>query len=705
MAVSIAPEQILHQIRAEQQASWGSGTRTPIEVYLQRHPEVCANRELLIDLVYSEIALCRQRGETVDPNDYVRRFPDLADDLRREFEFDGYLDDILPQSPDGSTLPFQEKIPLRLLSAGSLPRIEGYDVLGHLESGSFGDVYRARDHALNRLVALKVLKRGGRIEEANFKREARMVASLNKPECFVQIFDFDESQGQQYFAMELMEGGTLKDFAKLRPLSPVEIAGLMEKVARALQAAHELGIVHRDLKPSNILLTRDGVPKIADFGLAKQLDCESTITPDSGAALGTIAFMAPEQAGGKGGEVGPRADLYALGGILYFLLCDRSPLSFEKNEPSAFALQRILHEIPAPPRRLLPDGKTPRDRSPRETDLETICLKCLEKNPADRYASAGEVADRLKRVCDGLPIPERPPGVARRLATLLRRRSGSAFTAAAVLAVTALSAAVVALLPPRQPPSETELRTKERARITDELRTGGRYVFDKNAPMPGPLAWRIGGERTFKKSPHLSFDSPEISLLELTSDPGVEGWRLSAKVRHKSASGDSAVGFYFSSHRLSGDDEPLVESFFLLGFDDRGTTAWRRKTALGLTGNAFLMSRLHREAYAFGLGGVSPMYGYLPIKAVLSENPPSPLRELRLEVTPATVQGFCTEDDDLQPVGGPFPVEAITRPIAIHYPENQPAVRPPYSPRASIGLFVLRGEADFDEITLERLDP
>ncbi len=699
MAESTSTEKLLSKIRTQQQASWRDGLRTPIEAYLEANPEAGANRELLLDLVYSEIVLRRQGGEEVAPDDYFRRFPGLADDLRREFEFDGFLDDILPPSKQGSSLADGEKLPLRHLPLEPLPDIEGYDVLSWIESGSFGDVYRARDQSLNRIVALKVLKRTGRVEEANFQREAELVAGLTNPGCFVQVYRFGESQGQQYFAMELMEGGSLKDLALRRSLAPGEIAALMEQVARALQAAHDRGVLHRDLKPGNILLTRDGAPRIADFGLAKKLDEESTITPDGGGALGTVAYMAPEQARGGRGQVGPAADLYGLGGLLYFLLCGRPPLDFDPHEPSQIALHRIQHDTPAPPRRPVAKGTRPPRRSRQEHDLETICLKCLEKNPADRYASAGEVAELLKKIHQGEKIPRSPVALARGFVNTLRQRPGRMF-AAAVLALAVLGAAALAVLPGRQLPAEAELRTKERARIADELRTKGRYVFDPKDELPGPFAWRLGEERPFAKTGSVSFDTHELNLLELVDSPGAKHWRLSAKVRHRISSGiHSSVGFYFSLVPLSEQGQPRADSFFRFGFYDRGVGTVVAEAPLERKGRVFFTSRILREN--FPLRQERDLSVSLQLKAVMGFDP-SPLRYLILEVSPDGVRGYYEDQGVRLLVAPPLAPRELTKPIPYF---NQKPIAPVFTPLASIGLFVEKGCADFDQITLERLDP
>jgi serine/threonine protein kinase len=225
--------------------------------------------------------------------------------------------------------------------------------------------------------------------------------------------------------MELCEGGSLAEgLRKNGSMPPPEAARLVETLARAIDGAHRHGIVHRDLKPANVLLAADGTPKITDFGLAKNL--EEAGQTHSGAVLGTPSYMAPEQAQGKSREIGPAVDVYALGGMLYECLTGRPP--FQSDTPMDTLLQVIGHE-PVPPSRLQP--KVPRD-------LETICLKCLRKDPAHRYRTAADLADDLRRFQNGEPILARPVGLAERAAKWVRRNPTVAALTATILALLGL---------------------------------------------------------------------------------------------------------------------------------------------------------------------------------------------------------------------------------------------------------------------------
>jgi serine/threonine-protein kinase len=307
------------------------------------------------------------------------------------------------------------------------PAVAGYEILHVLGRGGMGVVYRARQTRLSRLVALKMVLAGKHADAehlARFRTEAEAVARLQHPHI-VQIYDVGEHEGLPYFCLELVAGGSLDQKLNGIPLPSRRAAHLVETLARAMHAAHQQGIVHRDLKPSNVLLAPSdpfhGVqlenspdesgyfePKISDFGLAKKLDDRRGQT-QSGAIIGTPEYMSPEQAGGKKSQIGPATDIYALGAILYELLTGRPPFVAETPLDT---LMEVLEQEPAPPRLI----NTKVDR-----DVETICLKCLEKDPADRYASALAMAEDLRRARQGEPISARSFNVFDRLGRTLER--------------------------------------------------------------------------------------------------------------------------------------------------------------------------------------------------------------------------------------------------------------------------------------------
>jgi tetratricopeptide (TPR) repeat protein len=342
---------------------------------------------------------------------------------------------------------FQGTSPDQAAQKPTWPAVAGHEVLGELGRGGMGVVYLARQPGLDRLVALKVILSGAHADEAErarFRREAQTLARLQHPGV-VQVFEAGEHDGNPYLVLEYVPGGSLADRLDGTPLPARQVALLVRTLAQAMEAAHRAGVVHRDLKPGNVLLAACGlagsasdapakpqaaeaavdfIPKITDFGLARCLDAQ-TVPTQSGVVVGTPSYMAPEQARGSK-DVGPAADIYALGAILYELLTGRPP--FRGPTPLETVLQ-VLDDDPVPLRLLLP-------RLPR--DLETICMKCLHKDPARRYASAGELADDLGRFLSGEPIRARPVGRAERVVRWCRRNPlAASLTAALVLVLAA----------------------------------------------------------------------------------------------------------------------------------------------------------------------------------------------------------------------------------------------------------------------------
>jgi WD40 repeat protein/predicted Ser/Thr protein kinase len=298
----------------------------------------------------------------------------------------------------------------------------GYEILGELGRGGMGVVYKARQVGLNRLTALKMILAGGyasRDDLARFQREAEAIARLQHPNI-VQVYEVGERDGRPFFSLEFIDGGSLQKRLDGTPMHGAEAAGMVEMLARAVHYAHTQGIVHRDLKPANVLLMADGTPKITDFGLAKSVGDDSGQT-GTGAVLGTPSYMAPEQAAGRTAQVGPAADVYSLGAILYDLLTGRPPF---RGETVLDTLSQVQNDEPVAPRRLQP-------RVAR--DLETVCLKCLRKEPGRRYGSALDLAEDLRRFLAREPILARPVTVLERTWKWARRRPGMATLAAALL--------------------------------------------------------------------------------------------------------------------------------------------------------------------------------------------------------------------------------------------------------------------------------
>jgi len=320
-----------------------------------------------------------------------------------------------------------------------LPDIPGYTVLSLLGHGGMGVVYKARHLKLERVVAIKMLLAGGfaaPAELARFLREAQAIAALRHPHI-VQVFDVGDLDGRPYFTMEHVEGGNLAQKLAGTPQPAQQAAEMVATLAAAVQVAHAGGIVHRDLKPANILLTPEGAPKITDFGLARRYEDGSDLTI-GGTRLGTPSYMSPEQAIGREGTIGPSADIYSLGAVLYEMLTGRPPF---RGDSPAETERQLLHDDPVAPGLL--NARIPRD-------LEVICLKCLHKTPISRYASAQALADDLRRFLAGEPISARPVGFVERAVKLIRRSPArSALIAGSILVLIVLSGAALWVLSAR----------------------------------------------------------------------------------------------------------------------------------------------------------------------------------------------------------------------------------------------------------------
>jgi tetratricopeptide (TPR) repeat protein len=309
-----------------------------------------------------------------------------------------------------------------------------YEIVREIARGGMGVVFQARQVSLNRLVALKMILAGQLADEGAVRRfhiEAEAAANLDHP-GIVPIFEVGEHEGQHYFSMGFVEGQSLSGLLSAGPLPPREAAALLAKVADAIDYAHRRGVIHRDLKPANILLDQAGNPRVTDFGLAKKVEEDSGLT-GSGQVMGTPSYMAPEQAGGKRGEVGPAADVYALGATLYALVSGRPPF---QAASAIDTIRMVIGEEPVSPRKL--NASVP-------LDLETICLKCLEKEAGERYASASALADDLRRYLAGEPILARPVGAAGRAWRWSKRNplAAALLTVVAILTATGTSTITV----------------------------------------------------------------------------------------------------------------------------------------------------------------------------------------------------------------------------------------------------------------------
>jgi eukaryotic-like serine/threonine-protein kinase len=504
------------------EAAWAAGQRPRIEAYLDEAP-AAARPDLLRELLALELAYRLRQGETPTPDEYCRRFPEHAEPIHATFS------EIAPERagpPAGgpSRTPLPDQLASTLLPGGPrpfpgpAPAVPGYEILGVLGRGGMGIVYQARQVKLKRLVALKMILAGDEAEPQPLDRlraEAEAVARLQHPNI-VQLYEIGEHDGRPYLALEYVAGGSLEQRLHGAPLPPEPAARLLAAVARAVHHAHRHGIVHRDLKPANILLRNDegrmtnderspkpeartpqgeggvrpsalgirhsfvishssfGIPKVTDFGLAKQLGSDSGRT-HSGAILGTPSYMAPEQAEGKAKTIGPAADVFALGTILYETLTGRPPF---RGATVLETLEQVCSQEPVPPSRLQP--KLPRD-------LETICLKCLHKEPPKRYGSAEALAEDLERFLAGEPVRARPtPAWERALKWARRRKAAAALLVVSTLALLGAVAGGLWAVEERAQKIEKELRERKH---TDALRDKAQELQSKGQDAAAGERW------------------------------------------------------------------------------------------------------------------------------------------------------------------------------------------------------------------------
>ena len=381
---------------AFQYDGWRDGSPKTIDDVLRAFPDLAAYPDVVLDLIYGEYFARRDLGQNVAIDDYCQRFPAHADQLRQQ----SALHEAIVCGPSDTLSPHD-------IETFQLP---GYTLLGEIGRGGMGIVYKARQDTLDRLVAIKVILSEYHFRSAwrsRFAAEATAIARLRHPN-FVQIFDYGVVANQPYLVLEWIDGGTLAERIAGVGQDTLWAAEITQTLAVAIHFAHEKQLVHRDLKPANILLTENGVPKITDLGLSVQLtvvdhaaECPTEATPTAPSLTtlyGSPPYMAPEQLATPRRPLTPASDIYALGVILYESLTGQVPfLGASLME----TLDCIRQESPLPPRQLRPDVSR---------DLETICLKCLDKEPARRYASASDLAEDLRRFRAGLPIKARRVG-------------------------------------------------------------------------------------------------------------------------------------------------------------------------------------------------------------------------------------------------------------------------------------------------------
>jgi serine/threonine-protein kinase len=585
---------------------------------------------------------------------------------------------------------------------GAPARVGPYEVRGTLGRGGMGVVYAGWDPDLRRPVALKMLGPlspwvGSEERERlarRFSQEAQVLAQLKHPHI-VPVYAATVQDGEPCFVMERVAGGSLATHRqRLTERGPRAVAAFVEKVARAVHHAHERGVLHRDLKPANILLDPDGEPLVGDFGLAKLFanggpdgDRAGPASPTAdtlpdvsvgltlpGHAPGTPAYMAPEQFEPSFGPVGPATDVWALGVILYELLTGRKPFGRGSRAELRAAVCQV---VPARPRAL-----------ERRVDrhLEAVVLRCLEKQPERRYASAADLAADLGRWRRGEPTTARPAGRPRRAWHAVRRHPLAA--AAAVLL-----ACLVASLPLARHLTDPErpLRALEATLARGEPVTllGDTGTPAWSAPALGvPLIEAPSGpDRTFTVS------ALDPVLLELLRDPQ-GNYRFSAEVRHRE-SNHGEVGLYFAYGRPPTPGAPSC--FCTLTFNDMD--AYYVRPDGTRRSRADVSVRQHRPADRVSFGRVLCGQYFVPAR-VAAEASPTPWRHLAVEVTPRGIEAFW----EGRPIGRVARPD-IPKPFKDFHlrKEPEPEGEPPFGPRLPLGLYVSHGQALFRRVTVQPL--
>lgn len=372
---------------------------------LPKHHSASAEHDEQLSRLFSDLSDRSARGEPVDIDAVARAHPEFSAELR---ELWGAV--MLADAIGSNANEFAAAQVPDIASAIQLPcRIGEYQLLEELGRGGMGVVYKALHVSLNRIVALKMLLRGpfaSPDDQARFRAEAEAIAQLDHPNI-VPVYEVGQLEGHIYFSMKFVEGRTLQQVLATQPMDAREAARILSLVGKAVDFAHRRGVLHRDLKPSNILIDDEGQPHVNDFGLAKRISAQDSITR-SGAVIGTPAYMAPEQAAGQRGQVGPVSDVYALGSILYHAIAGQPPFT---GDSAVDVVLRVLEEDAPMARTINPDANR---------DLEMIATRCLQKPPDLRYPSAAEFSRDLDAWLADEPVSARKGRISQVAALMFR---------------------------------------------------------------------------------------------------------------------------------------------------------------------------------------------------------------------------------------------------------------------------------------------
>jgi len=583
---------------------------------------------------------------------------------------------------------------------GVLPRLPDYEVLEEIGHGGGGIVFRARQWAADRIVALKFILGGigSPVERQRFRAEVRALGKLNHPNVVI-VHDVGEADGCPYFAMEYLPGGSLSKRAKEKPYAPADAAVLVEILAHAVQAGHDAGILHRDLKPGNVLLTADGIPKIADFGLAKRWDRNSdAVTIDqmtrTREVIGTPAYMAPEQAAADHGLVGPATDVYGLGTILYELLTGGPPFKGSESQNTRW---QVLHSPVVPPRDL-------NRRVPRA--LEAIALKCLDKDPDHRYLTARELADDLGRFRRGEPTVAPPLTFVGRVGRTARRHSRALGTVAAGAVLVASTVAIGAMLRHRNPPDNPDAAVEQMEKGLEDgvpqtlIGETGQPRWSQWSGGAGTSATSVFNDETFCIQ---SATSGHLTLIRKVPD---NGFKLSADISHESrldAGSSSYVGLFFGSRRIPWSANEEVENWYSLTYNDWEPELPRKQQEFFLR-HFCLLTRP-----GFHLDSAHGQIGHLTFEPNKRGNLPI-WRHVEITARPTGIDAYFVDGFGRKFRIGILPGSEArlnqigrddTFPVLARYVNEPTPQWPGWSPSGAVGLIVSRGQASFRNVVIE----
>ena len=650
------------------------------------HLVVCRNCETLLQSIRGgEDAFIR------DLRQIVRAAPPLLAEAGRQTRAD------LPAGNGGSS----GSAPTRL---DGIPRRFGeYELLEKLPAGGMSDVFKARQFHPNRLVAIKIphcVPVPGLEAFERFQREIEAIAQLQH-EHVVRIYECGAEEGLRYFSMEYMAGGSLAAKLAGSPLPEREAAQLVQTLARAVHFVHQHDIIHRDLKPANVLLGTDGSAKLTDFGLAKWLNGDDELTR-SHAILGTAKYMAPEQARGETQQVGPLTDVYGLGTILYECLTGRAP--FRGATPEA-TLRLVDSSPPIPPSML---------RRGLCRTLEAICLKCLEKDPKQRYASAEELADDLKHWLNHAPTKARPPRWPARVYRKARRH----VLALSLMAALLVGLATVIVIDPERPIRRIERKLANRQPVTLIGETGKPAWFRM-------LTGKANTEVSLDKNEVLSVYSwGDFCLLQLVRDPQLDRFAFRAQIRHESGDRGGEVGL-FLGHRTFARSLADVHVFTQLSLNDvaddmevyNALPPQMRKNIPPPKGNYVRVNHRVCSTNQSGITWGQGLYEFkgAPFKPagptewkvearVEAQANHSPWHDIEIVATAKNLRAF--RDGQLV---GDEPISAMNQrvnDVLVRKLRDRPdsaslqGISADFQPRGSLGLFVCKGSAQFRSVRI-----